>query len=133
MKDSSDRFSLSDDDAYITSALWSDVKGKPRYVRVNINYRIPSSDREAAQNDVFSMGGNFEESRKVDSEAHDIELDAGGNIKKYEVKYYNGGRLVAKRDLLASYAWVAKPIQERGVKYHRRALDEGEKESVKIQ
>jgi hypothetical protein len=130
LKDTYDRYTQEDDDADIVVTRFTDVKGRARTVFIWITYKITSSDREAAQNDVFVMGGDFEESRKVNEETHEIRLDAGSKITKYEVEYARNGKLIAKRDLLASYAWVAKPIQERGLKYHQRALETGQKVSV---
>jgi hypothetical protein len=131
LKDTFDEYKLEDEDASIIVTRIEDVKGRARDIFIGIVYRIASSDREAAQNDVFLMGGDFQESRKVNAEVHEITIDASGNIRKYEVEYKSNGRLVAKRDLLTSYTWVAKPIQERGIKYHQRALEKGQKESVR--
>jgi hypothetical protein len=121
---------LEDDDVDIVVTRFEDVNGKVRSVFVWITYKITSSDREAAQNDVFSMGGDFEESRKVNEETHAVRFDARSNITKYEVEYARNGKLIAKRDLLASFDWVAKPIQERGLKYHQRALEKGRGERI---
>jgi len=126
-----DEYKYVDDEAAVN--VTREAEGKNLRVTVTVVFRLATSERGQARQEVLMLGGYEGDTwQKVTAESHSILLGGAKltTIEEYRVYYYAGvATLVASMD--AKTSLLGRQALNRGVRFVKLAYEQGEK--IKIE